>query len=148
MKRFTFRLETLLRHRRNLEEKERNELYRLRALYQNEANNLQNLHTKQLATLRELAEKRSASADHAEIGWFYTYLDRLRFEMDQVRQRLLQIDKQIQRQKIVVIEATKRKKVLDTLKAKKQRQYTSELEKEEQKAIDEIVVIRYPQKAH
>src|SRR5512135_2098755 len=82
MKRFAFRLETLLRHRTNLEEKGRNELLRLVSLLQRKYGQLQLLQDKNHATLLELAEKKIANAEHAEIGWFYAYLDRLRLEME------------------------------------------------------------------
>ncbi len=144
MKRFSFRLETLLRHRRNLEEKERNELFRLASLLHRECEQLERLQGKNHATLLELAGKKIANAEHAEIGWFYAYLDRLRYEMEQCRKSIAKLNKEIEDQKLLVIEASRRRKVLDTLKTRKHREYSALVEKDEQKAVDEIVVVRFP----
>ncbi len=144
MKRFAFRLETLLRHRKNLEEKERNELVRMASLLQKKCEQLQLLQDKTHATLHELAGKKIAYAEHVEIGWFYTYLDRLKHEMEQCRQSIAQLKQEIEDQKSLVIEASKRRKVLDTLKTRKEKEFSAAAEKEEQKAVDEIVVIRFP----
>jgi flagellar FliJ protein len=146
MKRFAFRLETVLRHRKNLEEKERNELFRLVALLNQQCDQLKKLQHRSDETLLELAEKKLENFEHAEIGWFYTYLDHLRREMDKCRKKIAQLEEQIQKQKMALVEASKRKKILDTLKAKKEKEYVSGVEKVEQKAVDEIVVIRFPQK--
>jgi len=144
MKRFSFRLETLLRHRTNLEEKERNELFRLVSLLHRKCEQRQRLQEKNHATLLELASKKLSNAEHAEIGWFYAYLDRLRYEMEQCRKSIAQLEKGIEDQKLLVIEASKHRKVLETLKTRKEKEFSALVEKEEQKAVDEIVVVRFP----
>ncbi|MBP1600997.1 MAG: hypothetical protein H6Q06_1148, partial [Acidobacteria bacterium] len=71
MKKFSFNLETLLRHRKYLEEKERHELSRLFFTYQSELNQRQTIERKYLETLAELARKRQGNLDHQEMSWFY-----------------------------------------------------------------------------
>ncbi len=146
MKRFVFNLETLLRHRENLEEKERNELARLRYLRQTEVNNRERLRRCLGENLRELCRLRSLDANSEEILWFYPYLDRLRYEIGLSEKTIAQLDKEVEKQLGVVIEATKKKKVLDSLKSRRLKEYNLGVERQEQKNVDEIVVTRYARK--
>ena len=146
MKKFAFRLETLLHYRKNLEEKEQAVLFQLSSRLRRESNHLQDLQAKHQETLVELTRMRAECAAYGETSWFYLYLDRLRFEMRRSSERIRQLEKDIQEQKAVLIEASKRKKVLDSLKTKEKKAYDSALDKQEQKAVDEIVVLRFPQK--
>ncbi len=146
MKRFAFRLETVLRHRRNLEEKERNELFRLVSMLNQKVEQMKRLQDKSDETIQELTGKKLEEFEHSEIGWFHTYLEHLRREMEKCRSQIAQLEDQIQLQKVALIEASKRKKIIDTLKTRQEKEYFVRVEKEEQKAIDEIVVIRFPQK--
>jgi flagellar protein FliJ len=145
MKRFSFRLETLLRHRKNIEEKERNVLLMLRSQVQKESAHLLELKDRHHETLEGLAQRRNDGADHAEIEWFCAYLNRLKHEQEHSRKKIAALEKDVERQKLVVIEASKQMKVIETLKDKQHKQYVSLLEKVEQKAVDEMVVIRFPQ---
>ncbi len=143
MKKFSFNLETLLRHRQYLEAKERHELSRLYFTYQSELNQRQTLERKYLETLAELARKRQGDLDHREMSWFYLYMDRLRLELEQSAQRILQLEKQIQKQQAVMLEASKKRKVVDALKARRYRRHVAEADREEQKGVDELVITRY-----
>jgi flagellar biosynthesis chaperone FliJ len=58
-----------------------------------------------------------------------------------------ELEKKIQAQKLVVIEAVKKKKVLESLKRKKQKEFDLATERQGQKNIDEIVVTSYARKS-
>ena len=146
MKRFVFNLETVLRHRMNLEEKERNELSRIRYEFQTEVNRRDDLRGRLRETSMELSRLRSENADIAEVTWYYPYLERLRHEIQLSDKRIVQLDGTLQAQMLVVIEATKKRKVLDSLKTRKHQEFTLAADRQEQKNIDEIVVTRYARK--
>jgi flagellar export protein FliJ len=148
MKKFSFNLETLLRHRKYLEEKERHELSRLYFAWQSEQNQRQSLERKYLETLVELAQRRQGDLDHKEMSWFYLYLDRLRMELEQSAQRILRVEKQIQTQQAAALEASKKRKVVDALKTRRHRRHIVAEDREEQKAVDELVVTRYARGRH
>ncbi len=143
MKRFSFNLETLLRHRKHLEEKEKNELSRLFFSYRSELNQRETLQRKYLETLLELAQKRQGFLDHQEMSWFYLYLDRLRMELEYNAQRILKLEKQIQTQQAALFEASKKRKVIDALKAKRLRHHKAAADREMQRGVDELVVTRF-----
>jgi flagellar protein FliJ len=147
MKRFAFTLETLLRHRRNLEEKQRIELYRLYSQRQSQLDRRKELLDRQEDALTELAEKRMAvTTDHEEMHWFYPYLDRLQSEISVCAKRIVQLEEAIEAQRTVVVQASKDKKVLDKLKSRQEKEFNSELEKREQKTIDELVTVQFAHK--
>lgn len=143
MARFLFNLETLLRHRENIEEKERDELLRLTYRYQLELRTRDDLIAKFQETMRELSLKQAENSNHQELNWFYLYLNRLTHEIGECEKRLSQLQSEIQVQKEVVIEASKKRKTLATMKGKKEKEYMVALEKQEQKEVDELVVMRY-----
>ncbi|HYK88135.1 MAG TPA: flagellar export protein FliJ [Acidobacteriota bacterium] len=147
MKKFVFNLETLLQHRITVEEKERNELRRLQYLFQTEINHRNTLHNRLGETALELSQLQSGNAtDSGEVEWFCLYMDRMRHEIALSDKRIAQLEQDLQAQKVAVIEATKKTKVLDSLKTRKQKEYSLAVERQGQKAIDEIVVTRFARK--
>ncbi len=143
MAKFHFSLETLLRHRENTEQRERDELLRLNYQHQLEIRNRENLSIQFRETMNELSIKRNENPSNQELTYFYLYLNRLTYEIGECEKRILKLQSQVQAQKEVVIEATKKKKTLATMKAKKEREFLVAQEKQEQKEVDELVVTRY-----
>jgi flagellar export protein FliJ len=142
--RFLFSLETLLRHREDLEQKERDELFRLNYKHQTELHHCDDLGVKFRDTMNDLALKQSGSSDPQELNWFYLYLNRLTHEIAESRKRLAKLEVEVQAQKEVVMEASKKKKVLASLRSKREREFTLAMEKQEQREIDDLVVTRFP----
>jgi flagellar FliJ protein len=143
MKKFVFRLETLLRHRRNIEERERIEFSRIRSKLLAELSHLEMLEAKHAETRSELAQKESGECDSREISWFYRFLDRLNLEMAASRARIAQLGRELEAQKKIMIEASRNKKMIENLRLKKQKEYLVSMERQEQKTIDELVVTRF-----
>jgi flagellar export protein FliJ len=140
---FRFSLEMLLRHREHIEQRERDELLRLNYNQQVELQNREDLSTKFRETMNELSLKRNEAPSSPELNYYYLYLNRLTYEIGECEKRLLKLQSEIQAQKEVVIEASKKKKTLTTLKAKREKEFILAQEKQEQKEIDELVVTRY-----
>jgi flagellar protein FliJ len=143
---FRFGLETLLQYREDVEQKERDELFRRTYKYQVETQKRNELAVKLQETMVELSQKRSENAPHPEFDIFYKYLNRLAQEIKECDKCLLQLQAEVQSQKEVVIEATKKKKTLATMRAKKKRDFMAAVDSREQKEIDELVVTRYTSK--
>lgn len=143
MPKFLFSLETLLRHRDDIEQRERDELLRLTYKYQTELRHRDDLTHKFRETMKALSNHRSENADGQEINWFYLYLNRLTQEIGESEKCIARLQSEVQTQKEVVIEASKKKKVLASLKSKKEKEFTLEMERQEQKEIDDMVIARY-----
>jgi flagellar export protein FliJ len=141
--RFVFNLETLLRYREEVEQKERDVLFRLTYKHQMELSHKKILEHKLQETAKELGRKQAENTDRHELTWFFLYRNRLDYEIGECEIRLSQLQSDIQAQKNVLIEASKKRKTLAAMKAKKERAYRLALEKQEQKEVDELVVARY-----
>jgi flagellar FliJ protein len=148
MKRFLFTLETLLIHRTNIEEKERTVLSRINFNLQTENQLRESLKRKTEEAILELSRKRSENADREEIGCYYPYLDRLRYEADQCEKRIVQLQGELEAQKARVMEASRNRKLIDTLKKRRKGEYLDACDREQQKEIDELVVSRFALKDH
>ncbi len=143
MKKFVFGLETLLQHRTNIEEKERDKFSRLRAELLVELNHRETLYARQAETLSELMLTKSSGADSQEIGWYYRFLDRLAYEVKKSSQRIVELEQRLETQKQVMIEASRKKQVIENLKKRRRKEYSVAVEREDQINMDEIVVTRF-----
>jgi flagellar export protein FliJ len=144
---FRFNLEVLLKHREDIEQKERDELLRIRYAYQVARGELEQLEIKRSQTMKDLALKQTEKADSRDMNWFYLYLNRLHTEIEELKKRLIELDSQVQAQKTVVIEATKKRKVLSILRSKRKKEFIRALDKKEQKEVDEWITARYAARA-
>jgi flagellar protein FliJ len=141
--RFRFSLETLLRHREDLEQRERDELLRITYKQQVEVNHRNSLTAKFQETMNEITQRYEQNTIDQELNWAYLYLNRLTHEIKESEKRLTQLHSEVQAQKDVVIEAAKKRKVIASMKAKKEKEFIAAMEKQEQKEIDDLVVTRY-----
>jgi flagellar export protein FliJ len=146
MKKFSFRLEALLRHRHHLEEKERTRFSGIRKELLAEMDHVRALRTKQGEVLAELTQKKSGDCDSQEIAWHYHFLDRLALELERSARRVAELDSRLEIQKQVMIEAMRGKKMIENLKIKREKEFLTSLDRTEQKSVDEIVVTRYAHK--
>ncbi len=142
MKGFSFSLETLLRHRGNIEEREKTILSRIRFNLQNEQLRREQVVRKHLEALGELEALRRVNSEQDEIRLYYPYLERLRREADAIDGNIVRLEKELQEQKNAVLAASRNKKVIETLKARKRTEFMTELNRQDQKTVDEIVVSR------
>ena len=143
MTRFRFTLEALLRHREDLEQKERDELLRLNYQYQLELKKRNELISRKQATSEEFALKQADHQNQQEWVWYHLYLKRLSEDISESEKRLIQWKAKIEAQKTVVIEASKKRKTLASMKAKKKKEFVMALEKQEQKEVDDLVTTRF-----
>ena len=143
MPKFLFTLQTLLRHREDVEEKARDELFRISYKQQLEQNRRDLLRARFEETTADLAAARAKDAGSRELDWYFLYLKRLTKEIEESNRRLEVLNSEVQAQKEAVIEASKKRKTLDLMKKKKARQFVLALEKQEQKEVDELVATRF-----
>jgi flagellar export protein FliJ len=140
---FTYSLETLLRYKEEIEDRERDALHRLTYKYQLEDSIRNRLAAKFQETMQDIVEKYADKFRDEEMSWFHLYLNRLTSEIGECEKRLVQLQSEIKAQKEALIEASKNRKTLASMKAKKEKEFFAEQEKREQKEIDDLVVTRY-----
>jgi flagellar protein FliJ len=143
MKKFQFRLETLLQHRRNLEEQERAKFSCIRNDFHAEIARKEALSARRTQTLSELVALECAGCDAQEIMWAYSFLGHLDREMKRASERISQLEKRLEDQKQIMIASSRDKKIIENLKAKREKEFLISVEREEQKSIDDLVITRY-----
>jgi len=143
VRKFAFNLETLLRHRTNLEERERELLGAIYNRLQVEIGRMDRLRAKHAEVRSQLSRQELREYDAREIGWYCTFLRRLDHEMEQTARRIQNLRQELEAQMVAWIERSKDKKVLENLRQRKERDYRKAMDRIEQKDIDELVVTRY-----
>ena len=78
-----------------------------------------------------------------ELTWFHLYMNRLTWEIGECDRGLARLKTAIEVQKEAVIAASKNRKTIASMKAKKEREFFVELDRQEQKEIDDLVVTHY-----
>jgi flagellar protein FliJ len=143
LRQFTYSLETLLRHRKQIEEREREKLHRLNYQHQVESNIRKELASRLQETMKDLAAMCADKSRDKELTWFRLYLNRLTREISKSDMGLARLKDAVAAQKDVVMEASKSQKILASMKAKKEKEFFLEMGRQEQKEIDDLVVTQY-----
>jgi flagellar FliJ protein len=143
---FVFSLETLLKHRVRLEEKQRERLAWIHYRLENEKRNIERLQARHSEVRAELAQSRLEAYEGGEVAWYYAFLRRLDGEIEQARSRLDGLKRDLEEQMAVWVERSKDKKVLEKLRSRKEREHAAAAEKLDQKAVDELVVTQFANK--
>lgn len=146
MRKFAFSLETLLKYRIRLEEREKERLAWIHYRLENEQRNIERLRARHSEVRAELAQSRLKDYDGGEVAWYSAFLRRLDGEIEQAKLRLAGLKRDLEQQMAVWVERSKDKKVLEKLRGRKEREYDSALEKLEQKTVDELVVTQFANK--
>jgi flagellar export protein FliJ len=132
-----------LRYREEIEDRERDELHRLTYKHQVEDGIRNELASKLQKTMHEIVAICANQSGDQELTWFHLYLSRLTREIGESEKRLAKLKSEIQAQKEAVIEASKNRKTLASMKEKKEKEFAIELDRQEQKEIDDLVITRY-----
>lgn len=140
MKKFQFRLEpyhNVCRHHEELEEIRLNELLRQKAEIDTA------LH--QAACRKEEAEAELSSqseilAEEARI--YRRYIQSLKEQIQQLREARSKLEARILRQKNALVEATRKRKVMDRLKERRLQEYQQQANRLEQQEADELFLQR------
>lgn len=140
---FRFSLETLLRHREDIEQREKEALLRLTYRYQNELRRRDDLSAQYRQTMEEFSRIRFETDRHEDLNLYHRYLNRLAHEIDESGRVLVQLESEVQAQKEAVIDASRKRKTLASLKSKKEQEFVAAAEKQAQKEIDDLVITRF-----
>jgi len=143
MAKFRFSLQALLRRREDVEQAARDEMMLRVSRQQQEQQKLDELKSRRVETSAEMAEKQLEDTAYGELIYYRMYLDRLDYEIENSQRRLVRLRAEAEVQRKVLVEASKKRKILTSLRDKKEKEFKLELEKTFQREIDEIVVLRH-----
>ncbi len=138
MKRFKFSLETLLKYRINIEKKKKEEWARARKERIEAEERLERIYQEERERRELLESLMEGEIDLKFFNLTQRYIGQL-MRLEKIQSKIVEEKKKIEEEKLKEwIEARKSKKVLENYREKKWKEYLYELDKEEQKIVDDI----------
>lgn len=134
---YNFTLQSLLNHRKFIEETLQKELALFKRSLIDEKKKLKDYEKVRNSLLVKLQQKQRESITVSENLLYLDFLVRMGSDLDKQRDRVLDIEKKIDRKRADLIEAMKAKKTLEKLKEKQLNEYNHKLMKNEQDFMNE-----------
>lgn len=143
MKKFKFRLQTLLDQRKAKEDRFLLELGEIRREEALELARLAELESHKVITLERYNVARSQHCDVTTLGHYDSYLQTLRDDIKVQHLTIEAVRERFEAKRVEVTEAMKERKVIETLRDKQEREYISAQLRAEQNALDEMASLRF-----
>jgi flagellar protein FliJ len=143
MKKFRFRLEKVLEHRVRLYDIARTKFVEALRKLRCEEEKLEVLSESYKQCLLELIDKTKSTFRVRDIGAYYRYITFLKREIAVQSQKVHEAMEEKELRRKELLHATKNKEVLVKLKDKRHNEYKYELDREEQKLIDESATSKH-----
>ncbi len=138
MKRFKFSLETLLKYRINIEKKKKEDWARAKKERVEAEERLEQIYREERERRKVLESLMEGEIDLKFFNLTQRYIGQL-MRLEKIQSKIVEEKKKIEEEKLKEwIEARKSKKVLENYREKKWKEYLYELDKEEQKIVDDI----------
>ena len=142
MKRFSFRLEKVLRYRKYLESKAQIKLMDAINEYHKKENFIRMIIAKRIELADECGGEKKKGMDVARYRLYYHYFRKLNDEQEAGGLALRKTEEKVQTHRMLLTKESIKKKTLETLKEVQQGRYQEISGKEEQKMMDETAIIR------
>jgi flagellar FliJ protein len=143
MKRFSFNLESVLNHRKLLEEREQEKLSKIHQALLLAQNQREKLRLEIEDCRHLMAKEQKGVIDLDKIRHLASYMEKLELEIVQLSHHILRIETEKQRQMELLVEARKQREIVDKLKEKRLATYEREGRELEQKLLDELSVVQF-----
>lgn len=144
MESFTFRLQPVLKLKQQLEKEQKEQFSRVISklnellAYKEELEN-----SYQLWSQKYLGETSVGVSSH-EAGQICRYLLRLRETMEQNESKIKTQSEEVEKQRTVLIEKIKERKLLETLRERQYKRFMEEEQRKQEKAVEEMIISRMP----
>ena len=143
MKRFVFRLQTLLNHRRSIEQMLLGELAHLRIAEQSEQAKLVECRSAQQRSWQAFSILIEEGASPWDLAGADEHCKALGDDLRLQELNLAAVQREVESKLAEVIEAAKQRKVLEQLCDRQRREYELEAARMEQKELDEMASVRF-----
>jgi flagellar FliJ protein len=141
--RFHFPLQTLLNWKRSLEEHSQMKLAEMATRLRAQEEEIEKLTLKRLRYEQKLKEKFQGGIRAGEYTLYRQFGEDSRRELFSQEERRRKILREMERERETLVSLTKEKKILEKLKEKQFRKFKYEAEKADQKAVDEITILKH-----
>ncbi|GHV43061.1 hypothetical protein FACS189490_13020 [Clostridia bacterium] len=142
MAKFIFRLQSFLSLKEKLEEQKKLEYGRAAAKFEREKQKLSALEAERDTVLREFSEKVKSKILPDEFARYNSYINVMKDRIIAQKQEVAKAAKEAEAKRLVLVEAMRERKSIQTLKDKDFEEYKEEEKHAEARVVDEIVSYR------
>jgi len=142
MKQFSFRLDYILNYRNYLEKSAQRDLFNARNEYMGWEGEIERLDQERMKIAKKCSEEGFKGMDVPLYQIYRSFLQMLHHDLERAHISLKKAEEEVKAQEAVLEKESIKKKTLEALKDLQLKKYMERLEREEQKAIDELVLIR------
>ena len=139
MARFIFKLKSLLNIKTQMEDALKNELAKAIRCLEDEKGILKNFKEEQKKCMSEISSESSNGVTVDRLRAYSTYISFLKEKILKQAKKVKSAQQVVDKYREELIQASKEKKMLETLRDKQYNQYLKEQEKQEVKRIDEVI---------
>lgn len=137
---YRFSLETVLTHRKHMEDALQKEFAKCKKELLLEEENLARREKVIMQNLEALQEKQKVGVMVSDIILYDRYIKQISIDRDRNIHRIIELKNQLRQKVSALVEAMKDRKILDRLKEKELETYRRELDRKEQIFMSEIAV--------
>ena len=142
---FEFRLESVLRHRRAMEDKAQRELSSLKEVLEEERRRLRFCERRRRDYRGEMLRKEAAGTVAYEFLLHRRYGERLSTELRERYVKTTSIEKAYHQKLVELVQILRKREALEKLKEKQRMEYQQAEKKREDKLVDEFVIRKFGQ---
>ena len=143
---YKFTLESLLNHRKYIEDILQKDFAESKRILSDEKKQLRKFEIEKQECWTQLQQKQREGQPAAEIVVYMNYIEKLSKNIGDQRQRVLAAQKTFGQKRLALIEAMKKRKILEKLKAKGLKEYQQVMKKKELDHMNEIAVNQHNRK--
>lgn len=140
---FVFKLQSVLDYRKNIEEKILNEFSANKRELELEELKLQNLIKEWSNLIGELRKMQNKSVHVDDIACYVSYVELVRKNEEKQNKVIALVKEQLETKRKELLEAVKKRKVMEKLKERHGEEYESTARAIEQKNSDEMAVLKF-----
>ncbi len=137
---YHFSLEPVLKHRKLIEEELQKEMAASKRLLLAEKEKLKKLEDTKNACLRELQERQMKGIRAVDISLYSDFVGRVSTQIKVQHKTLARLENNLHKKRNKLAEAVKKRKTVDQLKQNRLTAHKLELQRKEQKWMDEIAI--------
>jgi flagellar FliJ protein len=142
MKPFSFRLDSILNYRNYLEKKAQRNLVNAINEYRGLGREIERLSKKRIEIAGKCSEEGLRGMDVPKYHIYRFFLQKVTDDLERANMSLEKTEEKIKKKKAVLKGESIKKKTLETLKDLQLKKYMLRLETEEQKKLDELVIMK------
>jgi flagellar export protein FliJ len=142
MKPFSFRLDSILRYRDYLEKRAQRDLFSAKNEYMEKVKAVKRLAKEKVETGRRCKDEGFKGIDVALYQIYLSFMQGLDNDIEGAHISIKKAEGKVKAQEVALRKESIKKKTLEFLKGLQLKRYLEGLDKEEQKVVDELVILR------